>query len=155
MGGRPRKPTAVKKLQGTLQKCRTNPAEPIPPNDLKAMAPPEYLTDSAKEIWIFALSQAPEGMLSTLDFGLLSEWAVVYDQFLTISAGIKRDGTLQETADGELIASPLLAKLNATISLLRGLQSDLGFTPASRSKVVSFGKRPEAGGSGNKFADLK
>ena len=49
----------------------------------------------------------------------------------------------------------VLAKLNATISLLRGLQSDLGFTPASRSKVVSFGKRPESGGSGNKFADLK
>ena len=121
----------------------------MPPNDLKAMSPPEYLTDSAKEIWIFALSQAPEGMLSTLDFGLLSEWAVVYDQFLTISAGIKRDGTLQETADGELIASPLLAKLNATISLLRGLQSDLG------CKVVSFGKRAESGGSGNKFADLK
>lgn len=155
MGGRPRKPTAVKKLQGTLQKCRTNPAEPMPPNDLKAMSPPDYLTDSARGIWVFALSQAPEGMLSTLDFGIFSEWVVAYDQFLTISAGIKRDGVLQQTVDGELIASPLLAKLNATISLLRGLQSDLGFTPASRSKVVSFGKQANSGDKGNRFAGLK
>ena len=152
MGGRPRKPTAVKKLQGTLQKCRTNPAEPMPPNDLKAMTPPEYLTDSAKEIWAFALSQAPEGMLSTLDFGIFSEWAVVYDQFLTISESIKKGGTLRRETDGELVPSPLLSKLHSTITLLRGLQSDLGFTPSSRSRVVSFGKAAEK--TGNKFSDL-
>lgn len=152
MGGRPRKPTAVKKLQGTLQKCRTNPAEPTPQNDLKAMTPPEYLTDSAKEIWAFALSQAPEGMLSTLDFGIFSEWAVVYDQFLTISESIKKGGTLRRETDGELVPSPLLSKLHSTITLLRGLQSDLGFTPSSRSRVVSFGKAAEK--TGNKFADL-
>lgn len=153
MGGRPRKPTAVKKLQGTLQKCRTNSAEPVPPNDLKAMAPPDYLTDSAKGIWVFALSQAPEGMLSTLDFGVFSQWVVVYDQFLTITAGIKRDGTLQETADGELIPSPLLAKLQSTVNLLRGLQSDLGFTPASRSRVVSFTAKT-GDKKANAFTDL-
>ena len=152
MGGRPRKPTAVKKLQGTLQKCRANPAEPTPQNDLKAMTPPEYLTDSAKEIWAFALSQAPEGMLSTLDFGIFSEWAVVYDQFLTISESIKKGGTLRRETDGELVPSPLLSKLHSTITLLRGLQSDLGFTPSSRSRVVSFGKDTEK--AGNKFADL-
>ena len=152
MGGRPRKPTAVKKLQGTLQKCRTNPAEPTPQNDLKAMTPPEYLTDSAKEIWAFALSQAPEGMLSTLDFGIFSEWAVVYDQFLTISESIKKGGTLRRETDGELVPSPLLSKLHSTITLLRGLQSDLGFTPSSRSRVVSFGKDTEK--TGNKFSDL-
>lgn len=152
MGGRPRKPTAVKKLQGTLQKCRANPAEPTPQNDLKAMTPPEYLTDSAKEIWVFALSQAPEGMLSTLDFGIFSEWAVVYDQFLTISESIKKGGTLRRETDGELVPSPLLSKLHSTITLLRGLQSDLGFTPSSRSRVVSFGKESEK--TGNKFSDL-
>lgn len=152
MGGRPRKPTAVKKLQGTLQKCRANPAEPTPQNDLKAMTPPEYLTDSAKEIWAFALSQAPEGMLSTLDFGIFSEWAVVYDQFLTISESIKKGGTLRRETDGELVPSPLLSKLHSTITLLRGLQSDLGFTPSSRSRVVSFGKDTEK--TGNKFSDL-
>lgn len=152
MAGRPRKPTAVKKLQGTLQKCRANLAEPTPQNDLKAMTPPEYLTDSAKEIWAFALSQAPEGMLSTLDFGIFSEWAVVYDQFLTISESIKKGGTLRRETDGELVPSPLLSKLHSTITLLRGLQSDLGFTPSSRSRVVSFGKESEK--TGNKFADL-
>ena len=152
MGGRPRKPTAVKKLQGTLQKCRANPAEPTPQNDLKAMTPPEYLTDSAKEIWAFALSQAPEGMLSTLDFGIFSEWAVVYDQFLTISESVKKGGTLRRETDGELFPSPLLSKLHSTITLLRGLQSDLGFTPSSRSRVVSFGKDTEK--TGNKFSDL-
>ena len=87
-----------------------------------------------------------------LDFGIFSEWAVVYDQFLTISESIKKGGTLRRETDGELVPSPLLSKLHSTITLLRGLQSDLGFTPSSRSRVVSFGKESEK--TGNKFADL-
>lgn len=152
MAGRPRKPTAVKRLQGTLQKCRTPKAEPQPEHDLKTMLPPDYLTDSAKSIWEYSLAQVPAGMLTTLDFGIFSQWVVCYDQFVMLSAGIKHEGTLQNDEDGKLSVSGILHHLTKVVALLRGLENELGFTPASRSKVVSF-----TAGSGqkqNKFADL-
>ena len=49
MAGRKPLPTAIKKLKGTLQKCRTNPHEPQPEGDL--VDPPEYTADGAKQAW--------------------------------------------------------------------------------------------------------
>lgn len=151
MPGRPRKPTAVKRLQGTLQKCRTNTSEPIPAIDLKTLMPPDYLTESAKEIWSFALTAAPQGMLSTLDFGIFTEWVVVYDQFVRLSACIKEQGTFAQDGEGNVKVSDILHHLTKTAGILRGLQNELGFTPASRSKVVSFSTKDE---KKNKFEGL-
>lgn len=153
MGGRPRKPTAVKRLQGTLQRCRTNTAEPVPQIDLKSMCAPDYLTDSAREIWDFSLSAAPEGMLSTLDFGIFTQWVVCFDQFVTLSAALKEQGTLTMDEDGQVNVSGLLHHLTKTVAILRGLETELGFTPASRSKVSSFNKSKTAENK-NKFDDL-
>lgn len=152
MGGRPRKPTAVKRLQGTLQPCRTNAREPIPRIDLKSMKAPVYLTETAKQIWEFSLEAAPEGMLSTLDFGVFTQWVVCFDQFVTLSAAIKEQGTLSIDADGNVNVSNLLHHLTKTAGILRGLENELGFTPASRSKVSSF--TDGSGESKNKFDDL-
>lgn len=138
MGGRPRKPTAVKKLQGTLQKCRTNELEPQPQIDLKSVLAPEYLTDSAKEIWTFALMQAPEGMLSTLDFSIFAEWVVLFDQFVKLSAGLKEQGTFTVDGEGNQQVNGVIHHITKVATLLRGLENELGFTPASRSKVSSF-----------------
>lgn len=137
MGGRPRKPTAVKRLQGTLQKCRTPKNEPIPEHDLKTTLPPEYMTDSAKAIWQFALDQAPPGLLTTLDFAVFSRWVVLYDQFMQLSAAIKREGTIQEETDGSLTVNPMLRALNQTALTLRGLENEIGFTPASRTRIAT------------------
>ena len=61
MAGRKPLPVAVKKIKGTLQKCRTNPHEPRPGGRLGE--PPEYMSDIAKEAWIYAVEKAPPGLL--------------------------------------------------------------------------------------------
>ena len=136
MGGRPRKPTAIKRLQGTLQKCRTPKNEPIPAGDLKTAEPPDYLTDTAKAIWTFALDQAPEGLLTNLDFAVFSRWVVLYDQFLQLSSAIKKEGTIQESDDGTLSVNPMIRAINSTAQTLRGIETEMGFTPASRSRIA-------------------
>src|SRR5919107_1437982 len=47
--GNPRKPTALKELQGTFRPDRANPAEPRP--DRSVPFPPERLSDQAKAAW--------------------------------------------------------------------------------------------------------
>lgn len=150
MGGRPRKPTALKKLQGTLQPCRTNKKEPHPKTDLIDVPPPSYLSDTAKEVWQYALSQAPRCMLTSLDFGIFSQWCVAYDQFIQLTLFVKEKGTIIETEDGFKV-NKMVGALNRQIDTLRNIERELGFTPASRSKVVSFDEnlKPK-----NKFADL-
>ncbi len=64
MGGRKPLPVAIKKIKGTLQKCRTNPHEPRPDGQLGA--PPEYMSDIAKEAWTYAVENAPLGLFSSL-----------------------------------------------------------------------------------------
>lgn len=149
---RPRKPTAVKKLQGTLQKCRTPVAEPQPQVDLKGALPPDYLSESAREIWQFSLEQLPDGMLSTVDYAAFCQWVVCFDQFVILTAAIKKEGTIQETEDGQLQVSGLLHHLTKTAAILRGLENELGFTPAARSRVTSF--KAAATGEKNKFEEL-
>ena len=58
MPGRP-KPTAVKKLQGTLYKKRLNTQEPTDLIDASQMEPPDYLSEKAKEMWRFSVMQLP------------------------------------------------------------------------------------------------
>lgn len=135
MGGRPRKPTAIKRLQGTLQKCRMPKDEPLPEGDLKLSAPPDYLTDTAKNIWSYALDQAPPGLLTNLDLAVFSRWVVLYDQFLQLSAALKKDGTVQESEDGTLTVNPMIRAINLTAQTLRGIETELGFTPASRTRI--------------------
>lgn len=153
MAGRPRKPTAVKKLQGTLQKCRTNQNEPKPAGELKRVEPPEFLTDTAKEIWRYALEMAPEGLLTSLDFGIFTEWVVGYDAFVHLSAAMKETGTIQKDADGNVRVNDILHHITKTASILNKLQNDMGFTPASRSKISVNVKQAEPENN-NKFANL-
>lgn len=136
MGGRPRKPTAVKKLQGTLQPCRTNELEPMPSHALKSVAVPDYLSDKAKEIWLFAIEQAPEAMLTGLDFSVMAQWADTMAKIIECEEIIKREGlTIIDDKTGLSKPHPI-AKWQDTLKYtLKGYLTELGFTPASRSKV--------------------
>ena len=67
--GRKPLPVVVKEIKGTLQKCRTNVREPKPTTAL--CTPPEYMSDSAKEAWNYAVANAPPGLLSALNDAVL------------------------------------------------------------------------------------
>lgn len=132
---RPRKPTAVKRLQGTLQKCRTNPDEPIPNTPIDRFEPPIFFTETQRDLWIFAISQMPSGMLSGLDFGIFSRWCIMYDQFVELTKSVNENGAVMYDEMGVPFANPLVNTLNKLAVSLRGIETELGFTPASRSKV--------------------
>ena len=152
MGGRPRKPTAVKAMQGTLQKCRTNPNEPKPKGELKNVVPPPYLTETAKDVWRYALDNAPEGLLTNLDFGIFTQWGVCFAAFITMTAAMKEGGTVQTDGRGVKRVNDLLHQILKTTAILRGLENELGFTPASRSKITTV--RAETVQK-NKFSDFE
>ena len=92
MAGRKPLPTAIKKLKGTLQKCRTNPHEPQPAGDL--VDPPEYMADGAKQAWRYAIESAPEHLLRRLDMSVLEVWSCAADLYRKAQIGIIKTGLL-------------------------------------------------------------
>ena len=92
MAGRKPLPTEVKRIKGTLQKCRSNPLEPQPEGDL--VEPPEYMTEGAKSAWRYALECAPPQLLRRLDMSVLEIWACAADLYRQAQAGISETGLL-------------------------------------------------------------
>lgn len=138
MAGRKPLPLAVKKIKGTLQKCRINPREPRPEGSLGA--PPDYMSDIAKEAWTYAVANAPKGLLSSLDAAVLERWANCAGLYREALAKINRAGVagmIVKTPSGILRRSPLMDVIRDLALEMKGYESEMGFTPASRSRVQS------------------
>lgn len=132
---RPRKPTAIKELQGTLQPCRTPKNEPKPQADISTIVPPKHLNEATKKIWLFAVEQMPKGVITTCDIAIFERWAVLYEQFIKISTALNEQGLIQIDENGIMRVNPLQHCVIKVSAELRAIESQLGFTPASRSKV--------------------
>ncbi len=134
--GRKPLPITVKKIKGTLQKCRTNPSEPKPTGVL--CDPPEYMSESAKEAWRYAVEHSPPGLLSALDGAVLERWANCSGLYREALAKINRagvSGMLVKTPSGILRRSPLMDVIRDLALEMKGYEAEMGFTPASRSRI--------------------
>ena len=135
MAGRKPLPTAIKKLKGTLQKCRTNPREPQPQGDL--VEPPEYMEDGAKNAWRYAIGSAPPHLLRRLDMSVLEVWSCAADLYRKAQVGLIKTGLLMKAPNtGVPMQSPYLAIANKQAQIMTKAAIEMGFTPASRSRIT-------------------
>ena len=135
MAGRKPLPTAVKKVKGTLQKCRSNPREPQPLGDL--VEPPIYMADGAKDAWRYAIDSAPAHLLRRLEMSVLEVWACAADLYRKAQAGITKTGLLIKAPHtGVPMQSPYLAIANKQAQIMTKAAVEMGFTPASRSRIT-------------------
>lgn len=133
MAGKPI-PTHLKLLKGTARKCRTNPNEPMPSGDLTS--PPEWMTESQKASWNFAIQNSPKGLLKQLDQSILTIWVTAEDLHRQALEGIEKNGMLVKAPNTGLeIQSPYLPIVNKQAQIMMKAATELGFSPSSRSKV--------------------
>ena len=138
-------------MSGTQRKHRANPAEPQPAGEL--LAPPEQMTDAQKEIWRYAIGNAPKGLLRFLDRDLFASWVMAVaeinlaeatlviegpvvkkggDQRITINP----DGTQVKTVrSASMVPSPWTRIRNDAFQRMVKATSELGFSPTSRSRI--------------------
>lgn len=138
--GRPRKPTTLKKLGGTLQPSRTNPLEPVP--DVALGLPPEWLSATAKEYW-----QEIGGILlqmkliSYADTAAMTLLTDVLAQWVSVRVTIAKKGRVYELlSDGGKVfrARPEVAMEADLWRRAQRMLVEFGLTPASRSKVSAL-----------------
>jgi P27 family predicted phage terminase small subunit len=156
---RPRKPTHLKIVTGTLRPGRQNPREPQPKKGLPAA--PSHMTAGGRRAWRYIGSRLNRmGILTEADAIALERLCETYAQILQAQESYARPitGTRLNKRTGEteeyeiapansryyethgqtgvtLRERPELSAIRSADQMLRSYLSEFGMTPASRSRV--------------------
>lgn len=134
MPGPPKKPTALKLLQG-------NPGKrPLPKNEPKAPvcapAPPGELSAQARKHWDRIVCQLAEsGIMTALDSDALAAYCEAYSRWLQANERLLSEGCVMPDEKGFPRHSPWLRIANDSFQQMRSLLQEFGLSPASRAKI--------------------
>ncbi|MFV0283731.1 MAG: phage terminase small subunit P27 family [Castellaniella sp.] len=135
MRGRKPTPTALKIIAGNPGKRPLNAHEPQPRGEL--IDPPEWMTDRQKDTWREVIELSPPGLLKDVDGSVFAVWVVAFDLYQEASDKLARTGMLIKAPNtGVPMQSPYLAIVNKQAQIMMKAAAEMGFTPASRSRVV-------------------
>lgn len=148
--GRPRKPEAVKILQGNPGKRRKGAVDRAPLADglpaasedvggriatLKVPSPPSHLSRAAKEEWQrLAAGLVHLGLLRQLDMGAFEARCELYATFRRCRLVVQKKG-LTYTANGVIRTRPEARMMQDCLRQIRAWDSEFGLTPAARARV--------------------
>lgn len=96
---------------------------------------PVWMSDQQRAIWDYAVAEAPAGVLTSMDWSVFTVYVVAASAHQDASLMCAERGTVLTTAQGNEIQAPWVGMLNRQALILIRVCSELGFTPASRSKV--------------------
>lgn len=154
--GRPKLPTAVKLLQGTLQKCRTNPDEPTPEVAVPETPDLSHLSETAQRLWPeFAAILYEMRVLTTVDGPGLTQLVQAFAEGVDARQAIKDAGgpTYSVTSrEGNTVwrVRPEVAIAADADRRFLAWSIQFGLTPAARSKVSTQFETPAY----NEFEDI-
>lgn len=141
-------PTKIKKLQGTLKKCRSVNEMDVSVEDRRP-EPPEYLSEVGKKVWEQTTWELQNlKMLHLVDMPSLTAYVFNVELSYTLPAEIKKEGlvTIHTNKAGEAnpVKNPKLAIYNEALRNLHLFGVKFGFDPVSRSKINAPEKPEES-----------
>src|SRR5687767_6406212 len=121
-------------IRGNPGKRSINKNEPVPTGDL--LDAPEWMSESQKAGWDYAIANAPRGLLKKLDRSVLVAWVVAEDLHRQATGMVEKYGILTKApATGVPMQSPYLPVVNKQAQIMLRAAEQLGFSPSSRSRV--------------------
>jgi P27 family predicted phage terminase small subunit len=133
MGPRP-KPTAIRRLEGNRGKRAWNHDEPEPPDGIPRC--PKHLAPIARTEWRrVARTLHAMGVLTTIDRAALAAYCQSYAKWVEAEQRLKETPPLLKSPSGYVQQSPWMAIANKQLELMGRYMTELGMTPASRSRV--------------------
>lgn len=131
--GRKPKPTALKLVQDNPGKRPLNKREPKARGNL--YDPPAWLTEDQRKGWEYAIECAPHGLLKRVDRSTLVAWVIAEDLHRQAVEKLNNGALLIKTPNGMPVQSPFIAIINKQAQIMLKAAAEMGFTPASRSRV--------------------
>jgi P27 family predicted phage terminase small subunit len=128
-------PTHLKIIRGKRSKKPPNPREPMPVGDLTD--PPEHFDGDLREVWKYAIDNAPRGLLKRIDSAVLETWCSAHVLHRQALAEVRKVGLLVKAPNTGLpIQSPFLPIVNKQALIMMRAVDHLGFSPASRTRII-------------------
>lgn len=151
--GRPPKPAALHRLQGTFEPGRhahREEAEPVPLGDLSPV-PPDYLSPGAKRVWTATLPFLTRGTVGGGDqhlFGAFCAAVAIFQDAVAAQARLDEGKTLpflmSSGAKNTPILSHYLKAIRNSSEQIRLLGAELGLSPTSRARIGAMAFAPDA-----------
>lgn len=145
--GRPRKPTALREMQGGRTRPHHSPSEPKP--DVRIPDQPTWLSQDQlantiyEEITAYVVRMNVGTEVDGPALGLLSQQLALY---IEVRERVSREGAIIETegSNGQIKmqAHPGVAIMNNTVNTIHKLLREYGLTAASRSSLVTDLEKP-------------
>lgn len=132
--GPPKKPTALKLLEGTYRADRVSKNEPRP--KIEAPEPPECLSGEALKEWqrivkeLFVL-----GLMTRIDRAALAAYCQAWADFHNARERVEAAGLVLKTVNGNFQENPFYTIQKRSMELMHKFLTEFGMTPASRTRI--------------------
>lgn len=143
--GPPKKPTALKIVQGTAQPSLINPDEPMPEGALGP--PPDDMLKSERQHWQRVAASCY--WLTEADRDTLRHYCETWQDYQSERGRMKARGSVYKAASGYAQSSAYFGNVMKLRDELRRLARELGLTPAARTDIKAPKKEQT---TGNKWA---
>lgn len=143
-GGRPRKPSVIKKAQGTWRARQSPKNEPQP--EIKLPAPPACLDGIGKAEWRRAGKILEKhGLVSHMDRSAFVGYCAAWSAVVHAERALKADGYFVEHTNNDghtnLVKHPAVQVKFEALRTMERFLTHFGMSPSTRGKVE--GKPPE------------
>ncbi|WP_445956183.1 phage terminase small subunit P27 family [Yeosuana sp.] len=139
--GRARKPTTLKKKQGTLQKCRTLENE-LTPALIHFIDTPDFLQEDQKKMFQFFVDKfSREGLMTTMDDVAVTALAIDYSIYIDSIKKVNAMGLVSKGKNDMPLINPYLKIANNALKNVMKICVEFGMTPAARTKVAAAPKK--------------
>lgn len=141
--GTPRKPTALRLLEGNPGRRPLPKREPKPTTGISA-APPAHLSTEARVEWRrVSKILGAVGLLTGADRAALAAYCQAYGRWVQAEKALARmaerdevtHGIIIKTSNGNAVQSPLVGAANRAMELMLKAATEFGMTPAARTRV--------------------
>ena len=136
MGGRKPVPTHLRVIRGNPGRRPLPKHEPRPDADLSES--PAYLSERQRRAWTYAIANSVPGLLKRNDVGTLAGYIIAQETVAECNERLADSGLVitSSTKAGPIsVGSPYERIRRQNIALMVKLASELGFTPASRTRI--------------------
>jgi P27 family predicted phage terminase small subunit len=132
--GRKPKPTYLKVLEGNPGHRPLNKDEPKPAPVRPAC--PRHLSDEAKKEWRRIVPELEiVGLITRIDRAALAMYCEAWGRWLEAEEALRKYGVMVKSPSGFPMQSPYLAVANKAMEQMRGLLTEFGMSPASRTRI--------------------
>lgn len=151
-GGRKRKPTALKIVQGNAGKRALPKNEPAPEALREVPEPPYWMAETAAEVWQRVAPWLTETkIMAATDLHNLEAFCVAYQRWREAQDDIDNNGLVVTGAQGGPLKNPACTVANESLRQVATFGAALGLDPSSRARL----KPGNSGEKTNPFEQLR